>query len=193
MTKRELTPTFEKYISVIAEREKSDAQGLNTVLRILKNEIEPQLSRMTKSQLVEAFAEAIYAIYCTDQWLEAQEASTEHYRRDALRRRLSYGRLQAELEKAPEKERKRFGKMGGDRSVELDPKQEILSRIMVEALENKDKFIKRGYATDFTREMMKKYPLIKDYQAIKKRLKNLEEKGEIILWKPKRKPKNMNN
>lgn len=124
MTKRELTPTFEKYISVIAEREKSDAQGLNTVLRILKNEIEPQLSRMTKSQLVEAFAEAIYAIYCTDQWLEAQEASTEHYRRDALRRRLSYGRLQAELEKAPEKERKRFGKMGG--SADKKDKSEAL-------------------------------------------------------------------
>jgi hypothetical protein len=190
---RELTPTFEKYISVIAEREKSESQGLNTVLRILKNEIEPQLSRMTKSQLVEAFAEAIYAIYCTDSWVQIQEDSIEHYRREALRRKLSYGRLQAEFEKAPEVERKRLAKKAAVKSVELDPKQEILSRIVREALKDKDKFIKRGYATDFIREMMKKYPLIKDNQSIRKRLKELEKKGEIILWKPKRKPKNMNN
>lgn len=124
MTKRELTPTFEKYISVIAEREKSEAQGLNTVLRILKNEIEPQLSRMTKSQLVEAFAEAIYAIYCTDQWLEAQEANTEHYRNESLRRKLAYGHLQEEFKKAPEVEIKKRARIAG--SADKKDKSEAL-------------------------------------------------------------------
>lgn len=189
MTKRELTPTFEKYISVIAEREKSEAQGLNTVLRVMRDEIEPQLGRMTKAQLVEAFAEAIYAIYCTNSWVQTQKVTIEHYRTDAENWNLSYKYLLEEFKKAPEVERKQLAKRAAIKSVELDPKQEILSQIVREALENKDKFIKHGYATDFAREMMKKYPLIKDSQSIKKRLKKLEETGEIILWKPK----NMNN
>ncbi|SDY63959.1 hypothetical protein [Nitrosomonas sp. Nm33] len=73
------------------------------------------------------------------------------------------------------------------RGIELDPKQEILNLIEIEAIRVKDRFSKRGYKAEFLRDMREKYPLIVDDQSITKRLKNLDKNGNIFLWKSKNK------
>lgn len=108
-------PIYEEFLDTIkTEHEKSKYPGLDTVLQIMKNEIEPQIRRMNKPQLVEAFAEAIYSIYCTESWLNTKDVNIEHYRNEYLIWKLTAGHLQEELKITPAKVRKEASKKATD-------------------------------------------------------------------------------
>lgn len=112
---KSLRPIYEEFIDVIkTKHEKSKYPGLGTVLQIMKSEIEPQIRRMNKPQLVEAFAEAIYSIYCTESWLDTKDVSIEHYRNEYLLWKLTAGHLEEELKLTPAKVRKETSKKATD-------------------------------------------------------------------------------
>lgn len=168
MTKPELRPKYEEFIDAIREQTK-DCNSLHYVLQAMKNVIEPQIKVMTKSQLVDALAEAIYCIYCTENLLNCKDVNIEHYRRE-------HSKSQHELMLAPHKARRETASKAGLARHEKDPKQKVLQQIKSEFHQRpRIHFEKYGYGAHFVREMMEKYPIIESQKTIENLIRNLKK------------------
>lgn len=114
------TPAFEKLLDVL--RTDKNRGGTARVLDLMKSKIEPQIVLMTKSELVEAFAEAVYAMYHMEAELFVTEDCAEIAHQDRLIWKLTSGHLMQELKIAPSKAGKkaadaRYNKPGASREL----------------------------------------------------------------------------
>lgn len=74
-------PTYEKFLRIL--RTANNNGGNSRVLALMKNQIVPQISCMRKAQLVEALAEAIYALYHEEALRNSSEDATEFNRQQS--------------------------------------------------------------------------------------------------------------
>ncbi|MBL8497322.1 hypothetical protein ABF87_04285 [Nitrosomonas sp. JL21] len=74
---------------------------------------------------------------------------------------------------------------GGKARAENDEKTDYLKEIEKEAKARAEQFNRYGYKADFVREMLKKYPKLKDDKAINTRLGQLAKNGKIGRWQKK--------
>lgn len=123
MTEHE-KPAYQKYMDLLKSKDPSIDHNGGVVLRLMREEIEPQIKRMTKPQLIEAFAEAIYAIYHHKRWKSVLDSTIEHYKDGSLTWEMTAKILQEELEKAPSREISKRAKKAGsaDKKKEKKPK-----------------------------------------------------------------------
>ena len=72
---------------------------------------------------------------------------------------------------------------GGTARAENDKKTDCLKKIEGEAIARAKQFRRYGYQTEFAKEMLEKYPILEDDEAIKKRLRKLAREGSIESWR----------
>lgn len=113
MTEHE-KPAYQKYIDLLKSKDPSIYHNGGVVLRLMREEVEPQIKRMTKPQLIEAFAEAIYAIYYHERWESVLDSTIEHHKDGSLTWEMTAEILTKELEIAPGEARKKASKKATD-------------------------------------------------------------------------------
>ncbi|AEJ01637.1 hypothetical protein Nit79A3_1832 [Nitrosomonas sp. Is79A3] len=113
MTEHE-KPAYQKYIDLLKSKDPSIDHTGGVVLRLMREEVEPQIKRMTKPQLIEAFAEAIYAIYHHERWESVLDSTIEHYKDGSLTWEMTAELLKKELEVAPGKIKSESAKHAAD-------------------------------------------------------------------------------
>jgi hypothetical protein len=119
---------FERLLELLKNKTKQDNTTPH-VLRLMRDEIEPQIKSMTKKQLIEAYTESIYAIYRMDQvedmfWELVDEA--QEIRGESLAYKLKAAVFLEELEKAPAKAIKESTSRAGSAEKKKDDKKEAL-------------------------------------------------------------------
>ncbi len=92
-------PTYEKFLRIL--RTANNNGGNSRVLALMKNQIVPQISCMRKAQLVEALAEAIYALYHEEALRNSSEDATEFNRQQSSKWKQTSAYLTETLREAP--------------------------------------------------------------------------------------------
>jgi len=119
------TPAFEKLLDEL--RTEKNRGGTARVIGLMKSVVEPQIARMTKQQLVEAFAEAVYAMWHMEAELYVIEDCAETVSQDRQMWKLTSGHLMQEVKTAPSKAGKkaadaRHNKPGASRDLHKEIK-----------------------------------------------------------------------
>lgn len=106
-------PTYKKLAATLAASVTGNDNSYRHVIKAMQEQVEPAIARMTKPQLVEAFAEAVLCIHNMGVELRSYEGTdgiieTKH--REYLIERLTVAHLENELKAAPAKARKASSK-----------------------------------------------------------------------------------
>lgn len=156
---------YEVYIDEIKTKlDKSSHPGLSTVLHLMQKDIEPKIKRMKRYELEEAFAEAIYAIYCTDNWLACVEENVEHFRHAHLRAKLEIGHYKEALEKAS----KEAIRKQSQKALDARHKESRCRKNKIITIWKTGKYISRNRCADEEWQALG----FKDFEAARKALEN---------------------
>lgn len=110
-------PTYEKLVAMLAASVTGNDNGYRHVIKAMREQVDPVIARMTKPQLVEAFAEAVYCIHSMEMELNSYEGTDgiiKTINQELGCWRLTSAHLTNELNAAPEKARKASSKKALD-------------------------------------------------------------------------------
>ncbi|MDD5579360.1 MAG: hypothetical protein PHY16_08805 [Methylobacter sp.] len=159
------SPTIESLLDVLRTNKNRDHCS-SRLIELMKKEVEPQIKRMTKAQLAEELACAIYAMYYEEAVLYAMEDNAEAVHRDRLRWKLTSGHLTKELQEAPKKARQRNAKNAADtRHSQPGGSNDKREKI-------RERWASGGYNSRNACAMVESERLYMSYDAARKALRN---------------------